>query len=317
MQRSHSFTTVESDAVKRLDIFLHEKLPETTRSSLKHLISKGLVSIGGRPVLKAGHRLKASEEVEITLPETKTPELKAEPIALDILFEDSHLLVINKPSGLAVHPGAGRTEGTLASALLYHTSNLSKIGGPLRPGIVHRLDKETTGVMVIAKDDETHTRLAKQFKEHTIRRRYHALVWGVVEKDSGEIDLPIGRSVRDRKKISVDAKKTREARTLYKVLRRYDGFSLLELTPHTGRTHQIRVHLAAINHPVVGDKLYGKRKIPSTVPKQVADRIKGIKSQCLHAISLGFVHPETKEEMDFKTPYPTDILELISELGKR
>jgi 23S rRNA pseudouridine1911/1915/1917 synthase len=170
--------------------------------------------------------------------------------------------------------------------------------------------------MVIAKDDETHSGLAKQFKAHTIRRRYHAIVWGVIEKDAGEIDLPIGRSVRDRKKISTEAKKTREAKTLYRVLRRFDGFSLLELTPHTGRTHQIRVHLAAINHPVLGDKLYGKRKVPTSVSKPVADKIKGIKSQCLHAISLGFTHPLTKKTMDFEAPYPPDIEGLIEEFDK-
>jgi 23S rRNA pseudouridine1911/1915/1917 synthase len=317
MERNYTFTTVESDAKERLDIFLHEKLPEITRSNLKHIISDGLVTVDALVVRKAGYRLKGSEEVLITLPEVKEATLKAENIELDILFEDDYLLVINKPSGLSVHPGAGQFDGTLVSALLYHTDKLSTIGGKLRPGIVHRLDKETTGVMVVAKDDATHTGLAKEFKEHSIRRRYHAIVWGVIKEDTGEIDLPIGRSVRDRKKISTEAKKTREAKTLYKALRRFDGFSLLELTPHTGRTHQIRVHLAAINHPVVGDKLYGKRKVPSTVKKPIADMIKGIKSQCLHAISLGFTHPVTKKELDFEAPYPTDMDSLIEELSER
>ncbi|MBE9532280.1 MAG: RluA family pseudouridine synthase [Proteobacteria bacterium] len=317
MHKEFTFKATESDAKKRLDIFLHEKLPETTRSSLKHTISEGLVSVDGTTIRKAGHRLQDGDEVEITLPEIETHELKAEAIPLDILFEDDYLLVINKPSGLSVHPGAGQFDGTLANALLHHSDRLSTIGGELRPGIVHRLDKETTGVMVIAKTDEAHVELAKQFKAHTIRRRYHAIVWGVMKDDSGEIDLPIGRSVRDRKKISTDAKKTREAKTLYKALKRFDGFSLLELTPHTGRTHQIRVHLAAINHPVVGDKLYGKRKVPSTIPKPVADKIKGIKSQCLHAISLGFTHPVSKEEMDFEAPYPPDIEGLIEEFESR
>ncbi len=315
MPTNHTFTTSENDAKERLDIFLHEKLPGTTRSNLKHIISEGLVKVGGKRVMKAGHRLKSHEEVEITLPEVETDELKAEPIELDILFEDDSLIVINKGAGLAVHPGAGRLTGTLASALLHHTEKLSSVGGPLRPGIVHRLDKDTTGVMVVAKDDETHNKLAKQFKEHTIKRSYHAVVWGVTDDDEGDIDMPLGRSPKDRKKISIDAKKTREARTHYKVLKRFDGFSLLELTPHTGRTHQIRVHLAAINHPVVGDTLYGKRKIPSALGKPIADRIKGVKRQCLHAITLGFIHPRSGKEMNFEAPYPSDIERLIEELG--
>lgn len=317
MPTNHTFTTSKNDAKERLDIFLHEKLPGITRSSLKHIIAEGLVKVGGLQIKKAGHRLKVHEEVEVTLPEVETETLVPEPIPLDILFEDSSLIVINKGADIAVHPGAGRLTGTLASALLHHTSKLSSVGGPLRPGIVHRLDKDTTGVMVVAKDDETHTELARQFKEHTIKRRYHAVVWGVVKNDTGDIDKPLGRSPKDRKKISTDAHRTREARTHYKVLKRFDGFSLLELTPHTGRTHQIRVHLAAINHPVVGDKLYGKRKIPSALNKPVADNIKGLKRQVLHAITLGFIHPGTKKEMDFEAPYPSDMAGLVEVLGEK
>lgn len=317
MPTNRTFTTSEDDAKERLDIFLHEKLPGTTRSSLKHIIADGLVKIDGMTIKKAGHKLKSHEEVEVTLPEIVTDELAPEPIPLDILFEDSSLIVINKGSGMAVHPGAGRLKGTLASALLNHTKELSTIGGPLRPGIVHRLDKDTTGVMVVAKDDEVHTELSRQFKEHTIKRKYHAVVWGVVDNDEGDIDMPLGRSPRDRKKISINARRTREARTHYKVLRRFNGFSLLELTPHTGRTHQIRVHLAAINHPVVGDALYGKRKIPSALNKPIADSIKGVKRQCLHAITLGFIHPRTKKEMNFEAPYPSDIKGLIEDLEEK
>ncbi|MEE9543262.1 MAG: RluA family pseudouridine synthase [Thermodesulfobacteriota bacterium] len=317
MQTSHTFITSEEDAKERLDIFLHLKLPDTTRTNLKHLIKDGLVSIGDIPVYKAGHRVKAGEKIDIELPEVTTEELKAEPAELDILFEDSSLIVVNKPSGLSVHPGAGKSEPTLASALLYHAGSLSTIGGPMRPGIVHRLDKGTTGVMVAAKDDETHTELAKQFKAHTIKRRYHAIVWGVVDADSGDIDTPLGRSKRDRKKISTDAKKTREARTHFDVLNRFDGFTLVELTPHTGRTHQLRVHLASIGHPIVGDKLYGKRKVPSTIQKPLADKVKGIKSQCLHALSLGFIHPRSKKPLNFEVQYPEDMLELIEELKRK
>ena len=318
MQTSHTFITSEEDAKERLDVFLHVKLPETTRSHLKHIIEDGLVCIGGAVVLKAGHRLKGHDEIEITLPAPPSMELKPEsgPAELDILFEDDFLIVVNKPAGLSVHPGAGKHEPTLAAALLYHAGSLSTIGGPMRPGIVHRLDKDTTGVMVAAKDDETHAELSKQFKAHTTTRRYHALVWGLVEADSGEIDMALGRSTRDRKKISTDSNKTREARTHYKVLSRFDGFTLVELTPHTGRTHQLRVHLAMINHPIVGDRLYGKRKIPSTIAKPIADKMKGIKRQCLHALSLGFVHPHTKEPMEFKTPLPDDMQGLIEELKK-
>ncbi len=315
MEKTCTFTASDEDRRKRLDIFLAEKVSELTRSSIQALIKKGFVLVDGRPA-KASHRMAQGEEVEVTFPEPEPFEAVAEPIPLDIIYEDRHVLVINKPPGIAVHPGAGRKRGTLINALLNHTENLSTIGGPLRPGIVHRLDKDTSGVLVVAKTNEAHISLAKQFKDHTTERAYLAVVWGVVRDDAGTIDIPIGRDLRHRKKISPRTRKARRAVTHFRVLGRYRHLSLLELRPETGRTHQIRVHLSAIGHPVVGDPVYCRRSVPSGMPQELRQALKGIKRQLLHAARLAFHHPALKRRLEFSAPMPEDMKDFIRVLEK-
>jgi 23S rRNA pseudouridine1911/1915/1917 synthase len=316
METTHTFVVRSHEVTKRLDLFISEKLPELTRSGVKNLITKGLVTINGHAA-KASHRVKDSQEVLVRLPEPEPPGVEPEPIPLDIIYEDGDVIVINKQAGLTVHPGAGRKTGTLVNALVHHTNKLSSIGGPLRPGIVHRIDKDTSGLIVVARNDRSHISLAKQFKDHTTTRRYHALVWGSIKDDEGTVDLPIGRDTRDRKKISPRTRRARRAVTRYRVLKRWGWLTLVEVTLDTGRTHQVRVHLSSITHPVVGDRVYGKRTPPPNMAKPVADRIKGLKENCLHAMTLGFVHPGKDEYMVFKAPYPRHMVELISLLEER
>ncbi len=316
MEATHTFVVRSHEVTKRLDIFISEKLPGLTRSGVKNLITKGLVTIDGH-VAKASHRVRDSEEVLVRLPEPEPPGVEPEPIPLDIIYEDRDVIVINKQAGLTVHPGAGRKTGTLVNALVHHIKNLSSIGGPLRPGIVHRIDKDTSGLIVVAKNDRSHISLAKQFKDHTTTRRYHALVWGSIKDDEGTVDLPIGRDTRDRKKISPRTRRARRAVTRYRVLKRWGWLTLVEVTLDTGRTHQVRVHLSSIKHPVVGDRVYGKRTPPPNMAKPVADEIKGLKENCLHAMTLGFVHPGKDEYMVFKAPYPRHMVELIRLLEER
>ncbi len=310
---THTFTVTPSDANIRLDIFLSQKLPDLTRSRIKNLIEDGLVSLNDRPA-KAGAKIKAGDRVSITIPAPQPIKAEPEKIPLDIVYEDRHIIVINKPHGLTVHPGAGRARGTLVNALLYHCKDLSGIGGALRPGIVHRIDKDTSGVLVAAKNDKSHQFLAKQFKEHSIKRKYLALVWGTVKDDEGTIDLPIGRHISERKKMSVRARMGRRAVTHYRVIKRFNNFTLLEATLETGRTHQIRVHFSAIHHPVAGDPVYGKKGMPSGISPEIAMSLKNLKRQALHAQVLGIIHPETKKYMEFTAPLPDDIKNLIDAL---
>lgn len=311
----HSFVVSGGDAARRLDIFVAEMVPDITRSQAQALIKEGRVRVNGRPV-KAGQKLKEGERVEVEVPVKPLPQAAPEKIPIEIIYEDSDVIVVNKPAGLAVHPGAGRPSGTLVNAVLAHTKEISSIGGPLRPGVVHRLDKDTTGVLVMARNDRSHINLAKQFKDHTSRRRYVALVWGSIKKDEGTIDYALGRDTVHRKRISIRARSKRKAITHYRVLKRYPHTTLIELTLETGRTHQIRVHLAAINHPVVGDQTYGKRAAPSALPKHIIDGFKQIKRQCLHAMTLGFTHPATGEQMEFSAPMPPDMEGLINLMDK-
>ena len=283
---------------QRLDKFLVNELSSRfSRSFIQRLISGKHILLDGNPV-KSHHRVNAGELVEINIPEAKESSIKVEEIPLDIVYEDEYLLVVNKPAGMVVHPAPGNYSGTLVNAILWHCASLSGIGGRLKPGIVHRIDKGTSGLLVVAKTDEAHNGLARQFKDRTINRIYIALVKGTVQLDNGIIELPIGRSVRDRKKMAVKFEKSKTAKTSYRVLKRFEDFTVLELKLATGRTHQIRVHLSYIGHPLLGDEKYGTKGI--------------LARPALHAATLGFIHPITKKYLEFTSELPKDLNEIIS-----
>lgn len=316
-------------AGQRLDLWLAERLgPEISRSRVKSMIEAGHVQLNGKPS-EPSRRLMAGDRVEWRQPEADDPVPLPEDISLDILYEDEHLIVINKPPGLVVHPGAGNPSGTLVNALIYHCGDtLSGIGGVKRPGIVHRLDKDTSGVMVVAKNDAAHRHLAAAFADHgrhgDLERRYLALVWGVPSRRSGTIDAPLGRANADRTRRAVVAETRADARpavTRYRVIETYgdasggsDVASLVECLLETGRTHQVRVHMAHIGHPLIGDPLYGQgfrtkaQKLPDAVRQVIAD----FRRQALHAGVLAFRHPVSGMEMRFKAPPPADFARLIS-----
>lgn len=313
MTSHFTFKVTLKEAQERLDIYLLKSLPDLTRSRIKRLIEEGGVLVNHSPT-KAGHKVKAGDIIEVVLPEPQVLEARPEAIPLDILYEDESIIVIDKPPGLVVHPGAGRPGGTLVNALLYHCKDLAGIGGSLRPGIVHRLDKDTSGVLVVAKTDNAHQGLARQFKRHRVTRRYLALVWGMVKQDKGIIDIPIGRHPVQRKRMYVAPGRGRRAVTNYRVLERFGPITLLEIAPETGRTHQIRVHLSSIHYPVVGDPVYGKKTIPSGLSQRLRDSLKGLKRQALHAFSLGIIHPVKGETMEFTSNPPEDIRVVIEAL---
>ncbi len=299
------FTAMQTDTGKRMDVFLSERVPDRSRSYIRKLIEEGNVVSGGQKVAKAGLKVKAGQTVNVLLPEPE--ELKAEPedIPLDILYEDDDLIVVNKPKGMVVHPAAGHDSGTLVNALLYHCGDsLSGINGILRPGIVHRIDKDTTGSLVAAKNDQAHRSLAEQLRVHSITRRYRAIVLGNLKTDEGTIDAPLARHPVDRKKMAVcQPGRGKEAITHYRVLERFGNYTYIECRLQTGRTHQIRVHMAHIGHPLLGDAVYG----PSRCPWD-------LQGQTLHAMVLGFVHPSTGAYMEFTAPLPgyfEHLLELL------
>jgi 23S rRNA pseudouridine1911/1915/1917 synthase len=303
------------DTLKRLDVFLSQKDSLLSRSQIKRLIASGKVQVGGKKV-KAGMRLKEKDVVMLELPELQKLETPAQAIPLTILYEDRHLIVVDKPAGMVVHPGAGNYSGTLVNALLHHCPDLLGIGGVLRPGIVHRLDKDTSGVLVVAKDDLSHRDLSAQFKAHTPQRRYLGIVFGQIP-DEGQIEAVIGRHPKHRQKMSVRPRKGREARTHWKVMERFRQFCLAEFRLQTGRTHQIRVHLSSLGHPLLGDPLYGgRKKLASVEPLVLRQGLEKIRRQALHAISLGFVHPATGENLLFSSPVPADLEEAIFLLKK-
>lgn len=297
-------------AGKRLDKFLVEVLQKRfSRTFIKKLIDNKKIFVNQKHK-NAHYKVFQEDSIIITIPEPKALELKPENISLDILYEDNNLLVVNKPAGLVVHPAGFHLTGTLVNGLLYHCKDLSGIGGVLRPGIVHRLDKETSGLLVVAKNDATHINLSNQFRNRTIKRIYIALVRGIVQLDNGRIELPIARRKKDITKMGVSFvdEKKKKAITNYKVLKRFRdftqplragaGFTILELSLETGKTHQIRVHLSHIRHPIIGDKLYGSARY--------------LKRQALHAKTLGFFHPSKKEFMEFDSELPQDMQELIN-----
>ena len=301
----------------RLDRFLDECLPELTRSQIKRLIDEGSVTLDGVSS-KAGLKLRGGETVCVTLPEPVATSAQAEELPLEILYEDSALIVVNKPAHFVVHPAPGHQSGTLVNALLHHCKDLSGVGGELRPGIVHRLDKDTSGVMVATKDDRTHQHLAKQFKAHTIQRRYRALVHGIVPGSKGTIDQPIGRHPVQRKKMSTAARISRHAVTHWKVLRRYEEsrLTLLDLLLETGRTHQIRVHLAGMNNPVVGDPLYGvASRVKAMSDAALRQMVSRLDRQFLHAWQLGFDHPDGTA-MLFQAALPSELQDILDYLEK-
>ena len=297
----------KEEAGKRIDILAAEKTG-ITRSQIQKLIEKGFLTINSRPVSR-NYRTKAGDIIKITITEEKNSELISEALPLEILYKDEYLAVVNKPSGMVVYPAAGHSRGTMMNALLYQCKKLASIGGPLRPGVVHRIDKDTSGVIVIALDDRTYYALTGQFKQRTINRKYIALLYGNLKEDKGEISLSIGRSESDRKKMSTRVKRGKEAVTAWKVIERFHGAVLIEAKLKTGRTHQIRVHFASIGHPVLGDRTYGKK-----VEVEAKKRKITFPRQMLHAELLGFIHPATGEYLEFKSPLPEDMEKRIREL---
>ena len=289
-------------ADQRLDVFLSRSLPELSRSRLQSLIKQGLVLVAGKPA-KPSLLLVGGEEITLTLPELKAPVIKAEPIELDIVYEDAHIVVVNKPQGLVVHPAAGHESGTLVNALLNHCADLSGLNGETRPGIVHRLDKDTSGLLVVAKNDAAHLGLTRQWQGHNITRIYHALLNGVMTENAGLVDAPLGRHPQDRLKVGIDTARGRQAVTHYRVLKRFAAYTYVELSLKTGRTHQIRVHMAHLGHGVVGDRLYGPKKQNFALAGQV-----------LHAKVLGFKHPISGEDLCFESALPLYFTELMSSL---
>ena len=298
-----------SEAGKRIDIFL-AKRTGITRSQIQRLITQGNVLINSKDVSQ-NYRLKSKDLISINIPDKETEGLLPEPIPLDILYKDNHLVVVNKPAGMVVYPAAGHAHGTLMNALSYHCKKLTTVGGPLRPGVVHRLDKDTSGVMVIALNDKAYYNLIEQFKHRTINRKYIALVYGNLREDEGEIALKIGRSESDRKKMSTRVRKGKEAVTRWKVLKRFGNATLVEARLGTGRTHQIRVHFASIGHPLLGDRTYGKKvEIEAKTRKIIL-----FPRQMLHAELLGFTHPATGAYLEFSSPVPEDMAERINDLN--
>lgn len=289
---------------ERLDVFLVRQQPELSRSHVQKLIEDGRVLADGRP-RKANFRLNGGEQVELFLPEPEPVEIPAEDIPLDILYEDAELIVINKARGMTVHPAAGVTKGTLVNALLFHCKDLSGINGKLRPGIVHRLDKDTSGVMVAAKSDRAHLDLAEQIRLKSAHRVYQAIVYGNIREASGIVEGAIGRDPQDRKRMAVVREHGKPAVTEFRVLERFGNFTLVECSLRTGRTHQIRVHMTKIGHPLLGDLKYGPKKHPFF-----------IEGQALHSCSLSFVHPVTKEEMLFHADLPEDMQKILSTLRR-
>lgn len=291
---------------KRLDVFASESA-DLTRSRVSALITDGFVTVNGEQKAK-NYLLKNGDRVEVVLPDPVSSEALPEDIPLNILYEDDDMLVVNKPKGMVVHPAAGNADGTLVNALLYHCGNsLSGIGGVTRPGILHRIDKDTSGLLMVAKNDVAHNILASQIKDHSFYREYEAIVHGNIRDDSGRICAPIGRHPVKRKQMAVVYKNSKEAVTEYEVIARYCDFTHVRLRLHTGRTHQIRVHMAYIGHAVAGDEVYGPRKTAG----------KGILcGQCLHAKKLGFMHPKTNEYMEFDSQLPEYFLNFLSEVSK-
>ncbi len=295
----------EDDEGIRIDKYLTDNLEDITRNRIQKLIDDEQISVNGK-LVKANYKVKENDIICVTIPEAVEIDIQAEDIPLDIVYEDDDLLVVNKPKGMVVHPAPGHYTGTLVNAIMHHCKdNLSGINGELRPGIVHRIDMDTTGLLVVCKNDYAHNFLAEQLKEHSITRKYHAIVYNSVKEDDGTVNAPLGRNPSDRKKMAI-IKDGREAITHYHVIERFKNYSYIECQLETGRTHQIRVHMTSINHPLLGDSLYG--------PKSSSFNLQG---QTLHAKVLGFIHPRTKEYMEFEVPLPEYFEKLVNILKNK
>lgn len=298
-----NFLITEEEKGQRLDAFVALMVEDINRTAAQRLIDSGEILVNG---LKSSnnYKLKIKDEVTVSIADPTPLDVVAQDIPIEIIYEDNDLLVVNKPKGMVVHPAAGNPDGTLVNALLFHCKDsLSGINGVMRPGIVHRIDKDTSGLLVVAKSDVAHHGLAEQIKFHSFKREYEAVVYGDLKKDKGKINYPIGRHRSNRKKMCVTDINAKEAVTYYEVIKRYNGFTHVRLTLETGRTHQIRVHMAYLGHPVVGDVAYGFRKV-----------IKELNGQCLHARVIGFVHPVTCEYMEFRSDMPEYFTKFLSEI---
>jgi 23S rRNA pseudouridine1911/1915/1917 synthase len=314
---SFSFQVMKKDQGRRLDQFLSETNLNLSRSQAKLLIQKHLILLNQKPA-KASSHIKVGDRVSGSLPEPKPLSLKPEPLPLTILYEDPSIIVIDKPPGMVVHPAYGNPSGTLVNALLYHCKDLAGIHGVLRPGIVHRLDKDTSGVMVVAKEAEAFQHLTKQFKNRTVKKVYLAIAYGRFSQEEGFIDCSIGRHPNQRKRMSTRTKRGRVAITRWKKVEEFDGCTLLEVFPQTGRTHQIRVHLSSIGHPLLGDPLYGRKGRPGTIHDPVLKEcVKRMNRQALHAQRLEFTHPRTAEKVQFVSPIPQDMMEALEWLRSK
>ncbi len=302
----YDFLINEEYKSTRIDLVLSLQLEEVSRSFIQKLLEKGAVSVNGSVCSSKKYKVSEGDRIEITVPEPEMLNVEAENIPLDIIYEDDDVLVVNKPRGMVVHPAVGNESGTLVNACLYHCKDrLSSINGVIRPGIVHRIDKDTSGLLMIAKNDMAHESLSKQLAEHSITRRYEALVFHNIKEDEGTVDAPIGRDPNNRLRQAVTNQNSKRAVTHWKVLERFGSCTLIEARLETGRTHQIRVHMAYIKHPLVGDFVYGPKKQPFNV-----------EGQLLHAKILGFVHPRTGEYMEFEVPRPAVFEEVLDKLKK-
>ena len=300
---SIEFIIEDASAGERIDKFLSDSIPDMSRAYIQKLIKDGQITVNQKDI-KSNYKLSVGDVVCLDEPELQEPDIKAENIPLDILYEDSDLLIVNKPKGMVVHPSAGHYSGTLVNALMYYCKeDLSGINGVMRPGIVHRIDMDTTGSILVCKNDFTHNAIAEQLKVHSITRVYHALVHGVLKNDEGTINAPIGRHPIDRKKMSINEKNGKEAVTHYKVLKRFKNFTYIECRLETGRTHQIRVHMSSIYHPLLGDAVYGPAKCPFK-----------LQGQTLHAKTIGIRHPRTGEYLEIEAPLPEYFSDLLKKL---
>ena len=303
MANDFCFLVSQETAGTRVDKLLAYSMDGFTRSGIQHLLSDGNVTCGAKPITK-NYKCREGDEIKVFVPDAKPLDIEAQDIPLDIVYEDEYLLVVDKPKGMVVHPANGNYDGTLVNALMYHCGDsLSGINGVIRPGIVHRIDKDTSGLLIVAKTDAAHIGLAEQIKEHSFTRAYEAVVYGNIKDDEGTICQPIGRNPKDRKKMAVVYTNSKPATTHYKVLQRFGNFTHIRCVLETGRTHQIRVHMAFIGHPIAGDSVYG--------PKKVITELNG---QCLHAKQIGFVHPITNEYMEFESDLPEYFTKFLTKL---